>query len=577
MYIHADNLASNFTSLVEGYAAYFSIPYFGSDLEAAKKYKRYELDCIRNSPACATSAKRLLAIRQLVALLSKNPSISGATPEVRQQTALASFLKSEQKCRITSRRLSHYTVHTNRAPRVMASLMRSMQLDIFKLLGPVITGDDYNRFIEGCTFGPGTVGGLTKPGRGKSDPTPFGKLDCRNTIQVTFDALALARPFLIGNGPLHDYLRKTAGEIVEHNRVTFVRKDAGTDRTIAVEPYFNSFLQMGQMSLLADKLRQWGVDTRDQTKNQHLARKGSMDGSLVTVDLSAASDSVTTVLVNYLLPKEWSCFLGKSRCKYSLLPDGSRIQLSKFSSMGNGVTFPLECLIFAAAVRACRQYVNCKEEWAVFGDDIICSQRCSLLLTELLKFLGFSVNTDKSFYFGSFRESCGKDYLGGHPVRPYYLKSALDDFSIHRLVNQLSLDDTQSPYLWHALMDKVNNPIFGPRANNVPITHFIAPIVTLRRLGLLKWNRTLQSYQCVQQTLTTVYPCISRGTKAKPWNASQALSAFLAKSMSSDTHLIRGPVFIETQVNLVPVLGAQVEYDGKWYSLERKLMSITST
>jgi len=117
------------------------------------------------------------------------------------------------------------------------------------------------------------------------------------------------------------------------------------------------------------------------------------------------------------------------------------------SSMGNGFTFPLQTLIFAAIVKAVYSQLGLVAtgnkrygtlNFGVFGDDIIVDTRAYQRVCYALDMFGFTVNLDKSFYIGDFRESCGKDYYLGHDVRGVYiskLRSELDFLSaFNRLV-----------------------------------------------------------------------------------------------------------------------------------------------
>jgi hypothetical protein len=89
---------------------------------------------------------------------------------------------------------------------------------------------------------------------------------------------------------------------------------------------------------------------------------------------------------------------------------------SKFSSMGNGMTFTIETLIFAAAVAAVGSKTVC-----VYGDDIVTDTNTVPDLLRLLRFLGFCVNQDKSFHTGPFRESCGEHWYRDKLITPVYI------------------------------------------------------------------------------------------------------------------------------------------------------------
>lgn len=169
---------------------------------------------------------------------------------------------------------------------------------------------------------------------------------------------------------------------------------------------------------------------------------GSLDGSLATLDLSSASDSVSCKLVEYLLPPDWWYYLSSLRASYGILPNGDRRKYSKFSSMGNGFTFALESLIFAALTRAaCFRSAGSVAMNAVltYGDDIICPSRCSQEVINLLDWCGFEVNVRKSFISGPFRESCGTDWYQGVNVRPFYVRKPVERLGeLYLLLNQVS-------------------------------------------------------------------------------------------------------------------------------------------
>jgi len=52
----------------------------------------------------------------------------------------------------------------------------------------------------------------------------------------------------------------------------------------------------------------------------------------------------------------------------------------------------------------------------VYGDDIIVPVECAESVIDSLESFGIKVNRNKSFWNGKFRESCGKEYYGGHDV-----------------------------------------------------------------------------------------------------------------------------------------------------------------
>ena len=215
-------------------------------------------------------------------------------------------------------------------------------------------------------------------------------------------------------------------------KLSFVPKNAKTLRTICTEPGLNTLVQLGLGTHMARRLAAFGIDIRDQTVNQRRACEGSLTGALATLDLSSASDTISTELVYELLPLDWATLLNRARSRKVLLPTGKVISQEKFSSMGNGFTFPLETLIFWSLAAAC---CSKDSEATAYGDDLIVPTAAYPLLVEVLTAAGFLVNQAKSYHTGFFRESCGKDYYSGIDVRPIYMKGWVSGQSLFVLHN----------------------------------------------------------------------------------------------------------------------------------------------
>jgi hypothetical protein len=218
----------------------------------------------------------------------------------------------------------------------------------------------------------------------------------------------------------------------------FVPKNAKTHRVIAKEPHVNSYLQKGLGGLIRKRLRDVaGVDLNDQTRNQRLARHGSLTGELATIDLSGASDTISSELVKFLIPDRWFKLLDATRSKQGLF-EGSWIHYEKFSSMGNAYTFELESLIFWALCKATLHVLGQGQTLSVYGDDLIVPSSTFGLVVTVLEYAGFSTNDKKSFSSGPFRESCGQDYFQGVGVRPIFQKEEISNVeSLYRSANSL--------------------------------------------------------------------------------------------------------------------------------------------
>lgn len=230
---------------------------------------------------------------------------------------------------------------------------------------------------------------------------------------------------------------------VPGNRVTFVPKTALVDRVIAIEPRMNIFAQLGLGALMRSRLKRAGLDLDDQGPNQVLAHKGSVDGTVATIDLSMASDTIARELVRELIPEPWYNAMDWVRSKTGRLVENgieTTVRYEKFSSMGNGYTFELESLIFWALALGVCEHLNLSHEKKAlvraFGDDITVPVEAVELLRESLTFCGFRMNPEKSFSSGVFRESCGADFFNGVNVRPYFQKEFCNDVQgLYRLAN----------------------------------------------------------------------------------------------------------------------------------------------
>lgn len=215
-------------------------------------------------------------------------------------------------------------------------------------------------------------------------------------------------------------------EATEHSVITTVPKNKDTDRPIEKSASFNMGCQLAIGSMIRKRLNRFGVDINDQEINKDLCRTSA--SSIATIDLKSASDNICSRLVEMLLPLDWYQACDKFRHHSSLLPNGNVIELSKFSAMGNGFTFELETLIFTSIVYASSlldfdEFRCCsKERWHVFGDDIIVPKTWYLRCVSALEQCGFTINDDKSFCEGPFKESCGVNIYHGVDITPVRLK-----------------------------------------------------------------------------------------------------------------------------------------------------------
>jgi len=224
-------------------------------------------------------------------------------------------------------------------------------------------------------------------------------------------------------------------------RVTPVPKSATKARIIAIEPSATQYCQQAVLRLFAQEFsgqESVVVSLDDQSRNRRLAKRGSEDGSLVTIDLSEASDRVSTDVVNAVFG-DYPHLRGALFCTRTAsaeLPDGHVIRLRKFASMGSATCFPVESIVFATIAatailgaryrdRARTHSGYWRNHLSVFGDDIIAPRRYAREVLDVLCRCGARPNSQKTFLSGGMRESCGGDYWRGEDITPVYVRQPL--------------------------------------------------------------------------------------------------------------------------------------------------------
>jgi len=246
-------------------------------------------------------------------------------------------------------------------------------------------------------------------------------------------------------------------------RVISVPKTQKAPRIIAMEPAAMQYMQQALLPEILDAIR--GVDYLDsmlgfddQTPNQRMALEGSLSGELATLDLSEASDRVSYQHVSVLLDGYPNLLAGVDACRSRMadVPGHGIIPLAKFASMGSALCFPFEAMVFLTVILlgierslntslSLRDIKSLMGSVRVYGDDIIVPVEYVSSVVETLETFGFVVNTNKSFWTGKFRESCGKGYYDGLDVSivkvrhmfPTHRRDATGTISVVSLRNQL--------------------------------------------------------------------------------------------------------------------------------------------
>lgn len=409
----------------------------------------------------AKDAYTFFAHYQAASLLKKYPF--PGSKQKRKDAALASFFSAEDSCRLFNTENFRALLKLNDSHPDFFGVVDELKADIRKLLGEE---PNIDCIIGHAKHGPGvSLGDSYKEGCS----TSFYKWSSL-PYTVTENALPLAKQAISADqrwiGALDDWYRRQHKipigqpisvdhmwscifEIVAGSRTTTVPKSALTDRTIAIEPLFNVYLQLGVDYLIRRRLKQrWHYDINDQEANQKLAAEAAISGEFATLDLRSASEMIALMLCALLLPEAWYALLLDLRSPVTTV-DGVTVTYEKISSMGNGFTFALETVIFGAITRCAIRRTGSTRRSCVYGDDIIVPTTAAGKTVELLNLCGFKLNLDKSFQIGPFRESCGSDYFLGYNVRPVFLKnkvrSIMDLFYLH---NSLFILEKRLHWAW---------------------------------------------------------------------------------------------------------------------------------
>lgn len=333
------------------------------------------------------------------------------------------------------------------------------------------------------------------------------------------------------------------------NRLDFVPKNDETSRTICVEPTLNMFFQLGLGHHLELRLlSRFGINLADQQfKNRELARRGSIDDSLATIDLESASDSMSLGMLKSVLPSDFFGWLMRLRSPQTEVPGLGYMSTGMVSTMGNGFTFPLQTMLFACVVVACFRARGLRpryprgDDWGDFGvngDDIIVPKGIYRDVVCLLSILGFSVNRSKTFYEGPFRESCGGDYYNGRFVRGVYVKSLDTPQARYSAINQLNLfsfrTGVQLPHTVRYLLKTVKwlpVPRWESDESGIQLPLFLLrPALDKRTQSYVYWRWVPHSKKMRIAETAIVVP---RGSRPRKFNPSGLYLCFLQRSVNS--------------------------------------------
>lgn len=180
------------------------------------------------------------------------------------------------------------------------------------------------------------------------------------------------------------------------------------------------------------------IDFADQGHNSDLALEASKSGRYATIDLSSASDRFSLHTLERMFRSNKTFLERFNACRTTKVTNEiddqfDTIVLKKAFSQGSALTFPVQSIGYAmiaiAAVLIQQESIPTSDNIMmassrirIYGDDMIVPVECFEIIVHLLEFLQFKVNSDKTFYRGKFRESCGTDAFDGVDVTPSYVK-----------------------------------------------------------------------------------------------------------------------------------------------------------
>jgi hypothetical protein len=368
---------------------------------------------------------------------------------------------------------------------------------------------------------------------------------------------------------------------VPQARVCLVPKDSRGPRVISCEPAELMFIQQGLMKLLYGtlenhRLTSGQIHFLDQSANRELARLGSITGDLATIDLSDASDRVSLNLVRRVFPPNWVRAFEACRSEETILPNGELVKLNKFAPMGSACCFPVEALIFWACVASATggitwtKSLRQRPDIHVYGDDIIVPSNLFEVAMSGLETIGLKVNTNKSYWKGPFRESCGGDYYRGYDVTPVRVRkflsksrtsiatnadlanSFIGKFGYEHARSIVSVIETDGGYVY-------------PRSELlIPAVIRYTPCVSNDVFFRRRWNKNLQRWEYRTLTLTSV------SQQRQPANWSELLRMELSKDRSRDErnlqlrHLSSDGQDHDPYVNPIAILDSKE--DPGWYT-----------
>lgn len=311
----------------------------------------------------------------------------------------------------------------------LSQVLREAKHLCFRALGCF----DKIEVFEQCHHGPNSTVGIEnkKAYLGTKYLTFVGSDDCQELF-----AEYLRWDSTLGNelGTMLPDPNRMGVVTCDSSTLMFVDKSWKSRRAITPQPNLMLFFQLGTGAVLAERLKTaFGIDIQTQQEcHRHLVRFASAhpDAGICTLDWSEASNRIWLWLCEAILPKDWFDWFLSIRTPTTSYK-GNLYDLPFIGEMGNGFTFPLQTLLFYLVLRSIARTDNIPdgEFVSVFGDDCIVDAGILPGVRKFASMVGWTLNEEKTFVEGWFRESCGADCYAGEGCRPFMVRRPERRFS----------------------------------------------------------------------------------------------------------------------------------------------------
>lgn len=335
---------------------------------------------------------------------------------------------------------------------------------------------------------------LPKHGHGRVSNLPRTE----SKFDFSFWPAKLDRIFAYDRYAVHDlgydaYLNDFDGLARNHehsSKLIAVPKTMSGPRLIGSEPNYHQWIQQLIRSQIEGRVKETSlrfcISFGDQMPNRRLSHSGSIDRSIATVDLKSASDRLSCWTIERAFRSNITILdrIHASRTRTirnAINGSFDRMILKKCFTQGSACTFPVQTVVYSMiAISAVlitegsrvttKSVRDAARKVRVFGDDIIVPTIALPNLKEILSFLQLTVNSNKTFSKGKFRESCGYDAYDGVDVTPARIKRFSKSPS-HEIAQSM-VEASNNFYLrgmWHvshwimSFLRKYKLPIAAPR------------------------------------------------------------------------------------------------------------------